>query len=106
MQLNAENGEFDEAFERDLPFVQEVEANIEELNQNILALNNEQMDNEISKAKFDLLQTVQENANLRHKLFNPWYIFVPTSTSAKIKICVYTSLNVCCGVRELKKKRN
>lgn len=43
MQLNAEIGEFDEAVERDLPFVQELEANIEELNQKILGLNNQQM---------------------------------------------------------------
>ncbi|CAH8266540.1 unnamed protein product [Arabidopsis lyrata] len=55
-------GEFDEAFAicKGLTFFQEVEVNIEELN---LALNNEQMDKEISKAKFDLVQTVQENAN-------------------------------------------
>ncbi|XP_023643182.1 LOW QUALITY PROTEIN: kinetochore protein Nuf2 [Capsella rubella] len=85
-QLNAEIGEFDEAVERDLPFVQELEANIQELNQKILGLNmtNEQMslratfqemrekstqmDNEISKAEFDLVQTVQENANLRSQI--------------------------------------
>ncbi|XP_010518260.1 PREDICTED: probable kinetochore protein NUF2 [Camelina sativa] len=83
-QLNAEIGEFDEAAERDLPFVQELEARIEELNQTILALNNQQMslratfqqmrdkstqmDNEISKAEFDLVQTVQENANLRSQI--------------------------------------
>ncbi|XP_010508072.1 PREDICTED: probable kinetochore protein NUF2 [Camelina sativa] len=83
-QLNAEIGEFDEAAERDLPFVQELEARIEELNQTILALNNQQMslratfqqmrekstqmDNEISKAEFDLVQTVQENADLRSQI--------------------------------------
>ncbi|EOA35165.1 hypothetical protein CARUB_v10020310mg [Capsella rubella] len=83
-QLNAEIGEFDEAVERDFPFVQELEANIEELNQKILGLNNQQMslratfqemrekstqmDNEISKAEFDLVQTVQENANLRSQI--------------------------------------
>ncbi|XP_010430091.1 PREDICTED: probable kinetochore protein NUF2 [Camelina sativa] len=83
-QLNAEIGEFDEAAERDLPFVQELEAKIEELNQTILGLNNQQMslratfqqmrekstqmDNEISKAEFDLVQTVQENANLRSQI--------------------------------------
>jgi len=43
MQLNAEIGEFDEAVERDLPFVQELEANIEQLNKKILELNNQQM---------------------------------------------------------------
>ncbi|KAG7588081.1 hypothetical protein ISN44_As07g004360 [Arabidopsis suecica] len=80
----AEIGEFDEAVERDLPFVQELEANIEELNQNILALNNQQMslratfwkmrerstqmDTEISNAEVDLVQTVQENANLRSQI--------------------------------------
>ncbi|XP_010473127.1 PREDICTED: probable kinetochore protein NUF2 [Camelina sativa] len=83
-QLNAEIGEFDEAVERDLPFVQELEASIEELNQTILGLNNQQMslratfqqmrekstqmDNEISKAEFDLVQTVQPNANLRSQI--------------------------------------
>ncbi|CAL9237986.1 unnamed protein product [Arabidopsis halleri] len=83
-QLNAEIGEFDEAVERDLPFVQELEANIEELNQKILALNNQQMslrailqkmrakstqmDKEISTAEVDLVQTVQENANLRSQI--------------------------------------
>ncbi|CAH2047838.1 unnamed protein product [Thlaspi arvense] len=83
-QLNAEIAEFDEACERDVPFVQELETNIEELNQKILGLNNQQlslretfqkmrersaqMDNEISKAEFDLVQTVQENANLRSQI--------------------------------------
>lgn len=43
MQLNAEIAEFDEACERDLPFVQELEANIEELNQTISGLNNQQL---------------------------------------------------------------
>lgn len=42
MQLNAEIAEFDEACERDLPFVQELEANIEELSQKISGLNNQQ----------------------------------------------------------------
>lgn len=42
MQLNAEIAEFDEASERDLPFVQELEANIEELSQKISGLNNQQ----------------------------------------------------------------
>ncbi|VVA93910.1 unnamed protein product [Arabis nemorensis] len=83
-QLNAEIAEFDEACERNLPFVQELEANIEELSQKISGLNNQQasllvtykkmkdkrmqMDNEISKAEFDLVQTVQENANLRSQI--------------------------------------
>ncbi|KAF3559539.1 hypothetical protein F2Q69_00013455 [Brassica cretica] len=83
-QLNAEIAEFDEACERDLPFVQELEASIEELNQKISELNNQQlslratfnkmkeestlMDNKISKAEFDLVQSVQENANLRSQI--------------------------------------
>ncbi|CAH2047839.1 unnamed protein product, partial [Thlaspi arvense] len=83
-QLNAENSEFDEACERDLPFVHELETNTDELNQKILGLNNQQlslretfqkmrerstqMDNEISKAEFELVQTVQENANLRSQI--------------------------------------
>ncbi|KAF8086061.1 hypothetical protein N665_0636s0033 [Sinapis alba] len=83
-QLNAEIAEFDEACERDSPFVQELEVNIEELRQKISELNNQQlslratfnkmkeestqMDNKISKAEFDLVQAVQENANLRAKI--------------------------------------
>uniref|UniRef100_A0A1J3H9C7 Kinetochore protein nuf2 n=1 Tax=Noccaea caerulescens TaxID=107243 RepID=A0A1J3H9C7_NOCCA len=83
-QLNAEIAEFDEACERDSPFVKELEVNIEELNQKILGLNNQQlslratfhdmreksteMDNKISKAEFDLVQAVQENANLRSQI--------------------------------------
>ncbi|CAN8245060.1 unnamed protein product [Cochlearia groenlandica] len=83
-QVNAEIAEYDEASERDLPCVQELEANIEELKQRISELNNQQlslrttfkemkekstqMDNKISKAEFDLVQTVQENANLRSQI--------------------------------------
>ncbi|KFK40736.1 hypothetical protein AALP_AA2G034500 [Arabis alpina] len=83
-QLNAEIGEFDDACERDLPFVQELEAKIDELSQKISGLNNQQlslsvtykkmkekmmkMDNDISKAEFDLVQSVQENANLRSQI--------------------------------------
>ncbi|KAL0710964.1 hypothetical protein Bca4012_017942 [Brassica carinata] len=80
-QLKAEIAEFDEASERDLPFVQELEVSIHELSQKIAQLNNEQvslratfnkmkeestqLDDKISKAEFDLVQAVQENANLR-----------------------------------------
>ncbi|KAH0889718.1 hypothetical protein HID58_052147 [Brassica napus] len=80
-QLKAEIAEFEEAEERDSPFVQELEVGIEELSHKIAQLNNEQlslratfhklreesaeMDNKISKAEFDLVQAVQENANLR-----------------------------------------
>ncbi|KAH0855336.1 hypothetical protein HID58_013771 [Brassica napus] len=80
-QLKAEIAEFEEAEEKDSPFVQELEVSIEELSHKIAQLNNEQlslratfhklreesaeMDNKISKAEFDLVQAVQENANLR-----------------------------------------
>lgn len=80
-QLKAEIAEFDEASERDSPFVQELEVSIQELSQKIAELNNEQvslratfnkmkeesaqLDEKISKAEFDLVQAVQENGNLR-----------------------------------------
>lgn len=43
MQLKAEIAEFDEASERDSPFVQELEVSIQELSQKIAELNNEQV---------------------------------------------------------------
>ncbi|EOA33922.1 hypothetical protein CARUB_v10021415mg [Capsella rubella] len=61
-QLNAEIGEFDEAVERDLPFMS-LRATFQEMREK-----STQMDNEISKAEFDLVQTVQENANLRSQI--------------------------------------
>ncbi|XP_010533961.1 PREDICTED: kinetochore protein nuf2 [Tarenaya hassleriana] len=83
-QLNAEIAEFDESREWELPLVQELETKIEELNQTILGLNNQQvalratfrklkekttdMDKEISKAEFELVQTVQKSASLRSKI--------------------------------------
>ncbi|KAF2321245.1 hypothetical protein GH714_036159 [Hevea brasiliensis] len=82
-QLNAQISDY-EARERELPLVQEVDANVKELHQTIAGLNNHQlslrasfrklkektgeMDEEISKAEFDLVQSVQENASLRSKI--------------------------------------
>ncbi|EEF33107.1 kinetochore protein NUF2 homolog [Ricinus communis] len=83
-QLNAEIAEYNVAREMELPFVQEVDAKVKELRQTVSELNNHQMslrassrklkekagelDGEISKAEFDLVQSVQENANLRSKI--------------------------------------
>ncbi|KAJ7946623.1 kinetochore protein Nuf2 [Quillaja saponaria] len=83
-QLNSEIVEFNEARERELPLVQEVDTKVKELRQKIAVLNNNQMslrasfrklkektgemDEKISSAEFVLVQSVQENANLRSKL--------------------------------------
>ncbi|GLT42767.1 hypothetical protein SLA2020_167510 [Shorea laevis] len=83
-QLNAEIVGYNEARERELPIVQEVDAKVKELHQTIAGLNSRQMslkafyrnlrdktkemEEKISKAEFDLVQSVQENANLRSKL--------------------------------------
>ncbi|XP_030955197.1 kinetochore protein NUF2 homolog [Quercus lobata] len=83
-QLNAEIEEYNEARERELPLVQEVDAKVKELRQTIAGLNNQQMsmrasyrklkekagemDEKISNAEFVLVQSVQENANLRSKI--------------------------------------
>ncbi|OMO64924.1 Kinetochore protein Nuf2, partial [Corchorus capsularis] len=83
-QLNAEIAGYDEARERELPLVQEVDSRVKELRKMIAGLNNNQMslktsfrnlkdktgqmDEKISKAEFDLVQSVQENANLRSKI--------------------------------------
>ncbi|CAK7355266.1 unnamed protein product [Dovyalis caffra] len=83
-QLNAEITEYNGARERELPLVQEVDGKVKELRQKIADLNNHQMslrasyrklkerssemDGEISRAEFDLVQSVQENANLRSKI--------------------------------------
>ncbi|KAJ6691078.1 MEMBRALIN/KINETOCHORE PROTEIN NUF2 [Salix koriyanagi] len=83
-QLNAEIAEYNDARERELPLVQEVEGKVKELRQRIGDLNNHQMsqratyrklkemstemDGEISRAEFELVQSVQENANLRSKI--------------------------------------
>ncbi|KAK7839542.1 kinetochore protein nuf2 like protein [Quercus suber] len=118
LQLNAEIEEYNEARERELPLVQEVDAKVKELRQTIAGLNNQQMSmrasyrklkekagemdekvrrlwtisrlssklsftnfgfarttravigraSEISNAEFVLVQSVQENANLRSKI--------------------------------------
>ncbi|XP_065869512.1 kinetochore protein NUF2 homolog [Euphorbia lathyris] len=83
-QLNAEIAEYNVARENELPLVQEVDAKVKDLQQTIAGLNKHQvslstslkklkenskaMDGEISKAEFDLVQSVQENANLRSKV--------------------------------------
>ncbi|XP_022157479.1 probable kinetochore protein NUF2 [Momordica charantia] len=83
-QLNAEIAEYNEAREREIPFVQDIDAKVKELHQIIGGLNNQQMslrasirklkekvgemDEKISNAEFLLVQSVQENANLRSKI--------------------------------------
>uniref|UniRef100_A0A2N9F3U5 Kinetochore protein Nuf2 N-terminal domain-containing protein n=1 Tax=Fagus sylvatica TaxID=28930 RepID=A0A2N9F3U5_FAGSY len=83
-QLDLEIEQYNEARERELPLVQELEAKVKELRQNIAGLNNhqmllratfrklkeknEEMDEKISNAEFALVQAVQENANLRSKI--------------------------------------
>ncbi|KAG6767500.1 hypothetical protein POTOM_028705 [Populus tomentosa] len=83
-QLNAEIAEYNDARERELPLAHEVDGKVKELRQKIADLNNHQMslrasyrklkerssemDGEISRAEFDLVQSVQENANLRSKI--------------------------------------
>ncbi|KAG7977680.1 hypothetical protein I3843_05G042200 [Carya illinoinensis] len=83
-QLNAEIEDHNEARDRELPLVQEVDAKVKELRQTIAGLNNHQMslrasfrklkektgemDEKISNAEFVLVQSVQENANLRSKI--------------------------------------
>ncbi|KAA8545519.1 hypothetical protein F0562_020303 [Nyssa sinensis] len=83
-QLNGEITEFNESREREMPLVQEVDAKVKELRQTIPGLNNHQMslkasirkmkerakemDEKISSAEFALVQSVQENANLRSKI--------------------------------------
>ncbi|KAA3478433.1 putative kinetochore protein NUF2 [Gossypium australe] len=83
-QLNEEIAGYSEARERELPLVQEIESKVKELREMIAGLNSNQMslrtsfrnlkektgqmDEKISKAEFDLVQSVQENANLRSKI--------------------------------------
>ncbi|KAI4296241.1 hypothetical protein L6164_036214 [Bauhinia variegata] len=84
LQVKAEITECNEAREREIPLVQEVDANVKELRQTIAALNNNQMslrasyrklkektgemDEKISSAEFSLVENVQENAHLRSKI--------------------------------------
>ncbi|KAJ8768236.1 hypothetical protein K2173_021176 [Erythroxylum novogranatense] len=83
-QLNSEIAEYNAAREMELPLVQELDAKVKELHQIIAGLNSNQMslrasfrklkekagemDGDISKAEFDLVQSVQDNANLRSKI--------------------------------------
>ncbi|RVX19625.1 hypothetical protein CK203_005026 [Vitis vinifera] len=83
-QLDAEIADCSEARERERPLVEEVEVKVKELRQTIPSLNNQQMslrasfrkmkekvtemDEKISSAEFALVQSVQENANLRSKI--------------------------------------
>ncbi|KAL6345649.1 hypothetical protein AAG906_017384 [Vitis piasezkii] len=83
-QLDAEIADYSEARERERPLVEEVEVKVKELRQTIPSLNNQQMslrasfrkmkekvtemDEKISSAEFALVQSVQENANLRSKI--------------------------------------
>lgn len=84
LQLNDEISELNEAKEREMPFVQEIETKIKEMQQEITALNNQQhslkimirnrreasteMDQKISSAEFALVQNAQENRSLRSKI--------------------------------------
>ncbi|PON83922.1 Kinetochore protein Nuf [Trema orientale] len=83
-ELNAEIANHNEAREMELPLVQEVDFKVKELHQTIASLNGQQaslrtsfrklkektgeMDEKISSAEFALVQSVQENANLRSKI--------------------------------------
>ncbi|XP_010065473.2 kinetochore protein NUF2 homolog [Eucalyptus grandis] len=83
-QLNAEIAEYNEARERELPLVQEVDRELKELRQTISELNNHQMslrttyrklkdmtiemDAKIFNAERELVQSVQANAELRSKI--------------------------------------
>ncbi|XP_024020636.1 kinetochore protein nuf2 [Morus notabilis] len=83
-ELNAVIANHIEAREWELPLVQEVDVKVKELHQTIANLNNHQaslrntlrklkekngeMDEKISNAEFALVQSVQENANLRSKI--------------------------------------
>ncbi|KAI4341999.1 hypothetical protein MLD38_026663 [Melastoma candidum] len=83
-QLNGEIAVHNEAREKEMPLVQEVDAKVKELQQTISELNNNQMslravyrklkekvgdmDEKISGAEFALVRSVQENAELRSKI--------------------------------------
>lgn len=83
-ELNAEIAECEELRASELPHVQELNSKIKELHQTISNLNKHQMnlktdikqlkekvkvmDEKISDAEFALVQSVQENANLRSKI--------------------------------------
>ncbi|GLT61611.1 hypothetical protein SLA2020_343060 [Shorea laevis] len=83
-QLIAEIAGYNEAREKELPLVQGVDTKVKELQQTIAGLNSRQMllkasynklkdkkkemEKRISKAEFDLVKSVQENANLLSKI--------------------------------------
>ncbi|KAM1392482.1 hypothetical protein ACFX2I_020053 [Malus domestica] len=83
-QLTAEIADYNEAREKELPLVQEVDAKVKELHQTVSGLNNQQkslrtsrqklkekigeIEEKVSSAEFSLVQSVQENANLRSKI--------------------------------------
>ncbi|KAL5566463.1 hypothetical protein UlMin_029627 [Ulmus minor] len=83
-ELTAEIANLNEAKEKELPLIQEVDLKVKELHQTITGLNNQQMsaraslrklkekdkemDEKISSAEFALVQSVQESANLRSKI--------------------------------------
>ncbi|KAK4860405.1 hypothetical protein QYF36_023101 [Acer negundo] len=83
-KLNAEIAEYNEARERELPLVQEADAKVKELRQTIQDLNKhqvsqrtsikklkekiEEQEKKTSQAEFDLVQSVQQNADLRSKI--------------------------------------
>lgn len=66
MQLKAEIAEFEEAEERDSPFVQELEVGIEELSHKIAQLNNEQLS---LRATFHKLREESAEMDNKVKLF-------------------------------------
>ncbi|KAL8153512.1 hypothetical protein V2J09_011272 [Rumex salicifolius] len=83
-QLNAEIAEYNKACEEQLPLVHEAEAKVKQLRQTIPSLNNQQaslrnsllkmkekakeMDEKISKAKFEVIQSEQEKSNLQSRI--------------------------------------
>ncbi|CAM8906827.1 unnamed protein product [Rhodiola kirilowii] len=83
-EINLEIQTYSKLKENESPFVRELESQLQELRKNISSLNNHQlslktsflkmkekaseMDEKISSAEFSLVQSVQENANLRAKI--------------------------------------
>ncbi|XP_038682613.1 kinetochore protein NUF2 homolog isoform X2 [Tripterygium wilfordii] len=84
-QLNADISGYYEARDRELPFVQDIDVQVKQSHQTIAGLNSHQMllrasfrklkdktvemSEKISKAEFELVQSVQENVNLHSKIF-------------------------------------
>ncbi|XP_050157588.1 kinetochore protein NUF2 homolog [Malus sylvestris] len=70
-QLNAEIADYNEAREKELPLVQEVDAKVKELHQTASGRNHCSglfLLLQVSSAEFSLVQSVQENANLRSRI--------------------------------------